>query len=226
MSDIFRDLARDFLGMPDVPETVPLKVLGLKAPMPDRAAIQTAFRRRVIEVHPDLQLAYDHPVLQPGADDALGAHPEIRELVWARDVLMEMAPADVTDRKGHIRVPVLPVTKKARTCAKCQRELLERECWAVGWGPHRSRRRGWCYECVRADDTARAAARRRQRRANKHCAAPGCTTIFTPSRSDGRYCSPRCRQMAYRCRVTAKRGSDSVPPITVTTTNTQQEASR
>jgi hypothetical protein len=202
-SDIFADFARDVFGA-----------------IPQRAAIASAFRRRAMEVHPDLQLAYDHPVLQQAAEDALSTHPEIRELVWARDVLMktapsDVAPSDVTGKTGYIHVPILPVTpKKPRTCAKCQRELAEREYFGVGWGPHRSRRRGWCYPCVRADDSARAADRRRRRRANRRCVV--CATIFTPSRSDGLYCSRRCRQKAYRGRVTTTRRSVEEPIVNVT----------
>jgi hypothetical protein len=209
MSDIFKDFARDFFGVLEVPDTIPLKVLGLMAPMPSRAAIQTAFRRRAIEVHPDLQLAYDHPVLQPGADDALGAHPAIRELVWARDVLLERAfdpDSSVTGNGGVSMSPRLSVTPQVKVCRKCHRELLGRESYAVG--ALHSRRARWCWRCVQADDAERAKERRRRRRANRRCAV--CTTIFTPSRSDGRHCSPRCRQMAYRCRVTANRRNRSV----------------
>jgi hypothetical protein len=49
-------------------------------------------------------------------------------------------------------------------------------------------------------DERNAAARekRRQARADRTC--PECGAVFTPSRSDGVYCSHRCRQRAYRAR--------------------------
>lgn len=62
------------MGADDVPETIPLRLLGLPGPsIPSREAITSAFRRRVLEVHPDVQLAYDHPVLQAAAGAALEA---------------------------------------------------------------------------------------------------------------------------------------------------------
>lgn len=216
-TNIFRDFAREMFGFiaPEVPETIPLRILGLARPIPSRETITSAFRRRVIEVHPDLRHAYDHPELQQAAEDTLSDKPEIRELVWARDVLIEMAPnpAAVTGSGGTTVSPFYPLQPRIRQCRKCQRELKGAECYAVGHGP----RGRWCWRCVADDDRARAAERRRRRRANKHCAAPGCTAVFTPSRSDGRYCSPRCRQVAYRCRVTAKTIPGLLPRLPVTT---------
>ena len=201
---IFRDFARHLFGMTtaDVPETIPLRILGLTPPVPNRQTIVSAFRRRVLEVHPDLQLAYDHPVIQEAAE-VVEAQPEIRELVWARDVLVEMAPEPVTATTGVSMHPCLSVTPKAKTCRHCERELGEREIYAVG--ASRSRRAWWCWRCVQADDAEQAKERRRRRRANRRCAQ--CAARFTPPRSDGRYCSPRCRQAAFRSRVTAAAGS-------------------
>lgn len=184
---IFRDFAREIFGVADVPETIPLRILGLRPPVPNREAIVSAFRRRVIEVHPDLQLAYDHPVLQGGAE-AVEDRPEIRELVWARDVLVEIAPNgdSVTDSGGGIEAPTQAVTRPW-VCRDCQQE---RHRWSGGR----------CLECSTAHEAAQARERRRRRRANRRCA--GCAAIFTPSRADGRYCSPACRQRAYRQRTT------------------------
>jgi hypothetical protein len=199
---IFRDFARDMFGIIEVPETIPLRILGLVPPVPARQTIVSAFRRRVLEVHPDLQLAYDHPVLQAGAEALVGTRPDIRELVWARDVLVEIAydPARVTGKQGISMRPFVPVTPTAKVCRKCQRELGEREWYAVA-AFHHSPRAGWCWRCVHADDAERAKERRRRRRANRRCVR--CAVLFTPSRSDGRYCSPRCRQAAFRKRVMA-----------------------
>ena len=60
MKDFARDVFGDYFG-PNVPETVPLRLLGLMPPIPSREVITSAFRRRVLQVHPDLQLAFDHP---------------------------------------------------------------------------------------------------------------------------------------------------------------------
>lgn len=226
MTDILHDFMYEMFGflIVEVPETIPLRILGLPPSMPAREVIVSAFRRRAIEVHPDLQLAYDHPQMQNAAEAALSEKPEIRELVWARNVLLEMAPrapdpSRVTAKTGNSVLPPLPVTPKVKICRKCQRELKENECYAVGWG--RSPRARWCWRCVQDDDTARAKERRRRRRANKRCAALGCTTVFTPSRSDGRYCSPRCRQVAYRNRVTAKTPTALEPCLAVTVAETE-----
>jgi hypothetical protein len=199
-SSIFRDV----FGGPadDVPETIPLRILGLVPPVPTRAAIVSAFRRRVLEVHPDLQLAFDYPVLQDAAED-VGTRPEIRELVWARDVLLAMVPepSNVTGEIGAFAIPRLPVTPAPKVCRQCERALGEREHYAVAPHSRHSLRAGWCWRCVEADDRERAKARRRHRRAHQRCAQ--CAAIFTPARADGRYCSPRCRQAAFRGRQRA-----------------------
>jgi hypothetical protein len=207
---IFRDFAREVFGFiaPEVPETIPLRILGLVGRIPTRESIISAFRRRVIEVHPDLQLAYDHPEIQQAAEDLLGDKPEIREIVWARDVLMQMAPSDVTAKAGTTTSPRLPVTPKPRFCGKCFVEVKSYWVWS------RRRACGFCYDCWRANEAEQARERRRRRRANRRCAA--CSAIFTPSRSDGRYCSHRCRQVAYRGRVTDERRCDVEPCLPVT----------
>ena len=51
-------------------------------------------------------------------------------------------------------------------------------------------------------------------RATRRCAR--CAALFTPSRSDGRYCSARCRQAAFRSRVTAMNGSLGATSVAVT----------
>jgi hypothetical protein len=207
--NLFRDFLSDVFGLSalDVPETIPLKVLGLTPPVPARAVIVSAFRRRVVAAHPDLQHAFDNPVLQDAANSALEHHPEIRELVWARDVLLERVsePVSGTARSSVQSTPRVPVT---RQCRQCQRELGDAPYW-----------QGWrCYDCCLARDRERAKQRRRQRRANRQC--PRCAAIFTPSRSDGRYCSPRCRQAAFRARVTANRQSHDVTALSVTSRTT------
>jgi hypothetical protein len=225
--DIFRDFARDAFGFmaPEVPASVPLRVLGLpgSSSVPGRDAIMSAFRRRCLEVHPDLQLAYDHPQLQAGAEAALGERPEIRELVWARDVLMEMAPLPANERPPcrppwlddvNRRLDAKEAARKAqkpaeRTCWKCERPMAERERWRYS-----GRRKGWCWRCCTADDAERRRERLWLKRVNRVCRT--CARRFTPTRADGRYCSPKCRQAAYRARVTGKSGNGAAQSLPVT----------
>jgi hypothetical protein len=56
---------------------------------------------------------------------------------------------------------------------------------------------------------ARRQQRKRWLRPPKLCAADGCTTQVKAHRKDARYCSPACRQKAYRERVTHIRGAAS-----------------
>jgi transposase len=58
----------------------------------------------------------------------------------------------------------------------------------------------YCRPCGRDKRLAEEREKRRQARADRICAS--CGEPFTPSRSDGCYCSSRCRQSAYRQRRT------------------------
>jgi hypothetical protein len=57
--------------------------------------------------------------------------------------------------------------------------------------------------------TANASLRRSR---NGACACEACGEAFTPTRSDGRYCSSPCRQKAYRRRVSALGGPKGSGP--------------
>jgi hypothetical protein len=57
--------------------------------------------------------------------------------------------------------------------------------------------------------TANASSRRSR---NGACACQACGESFTPTRSDGRYCSSPCRQKAYRRRVSALDGPKGSGP--------------
>jgi hypothetical protein len=63
--------------------------------------------------------------------------------------------------------------------------------------------RGHCWYCAyRARtkiSTIHISARKRRARANRTC--EHCAAVFTPPRSDGRFCSNACRQAAYRQRT-------------------------
>ena len=77
MSNFFRDFAAELFGFSlfDVPETIPL---GSWVSSRRCRRARSSCRRSVgasLEVHPDPQLADDHPALQAGAE-ALTTRPE------------------------------------------------------------------------------------------------------------------------------------------------------
>ena len=219
MTLLFEDFGSMFESWPEPPETIPLQILGLK-PSPSQRDIKSAFRAKVIEAHPDLKYAFELPAFRQAAEKHKGNLPEIRELVWARDVLIRMAPAEpIVTADGvptsHYRYP-LPQT---RECPKCQKQSkwCASECdhcgywfqrcpkcggesrgWMVAW---RGQFAGWCVKCRTEGENERRRELRRRRRANRTCRV--CGSTFTPKRSDGRYCSPSCRQRGYRERKAA-----------------------
>jgi hypothetical protein len=68
-------------------------------------------------------------------------------------------------------------TKCWRKCAACKRPALDFA-------------RGLCPKCYMRDW--------RKRHRNKHHSCKICHLVFETARRDARYCSPRCRQRAYR----------------------------
>jgi hypothetical protein len=81
-----------------------------------------------------------------------------------------------------------------RLCVRCERPFTQRLRWR--WG------RGRAHFCSTACATSYHAQRRKaaRARAREGCWCAECQASFEPSRSDGRYCSPACRQRAYRRR--------------------------
>jgi len=84
-------------------------------------------------------------------------------------------------------------------CGGCGRPVIDRD---TGW-TMRERRHVVCGAdaCRRATRAATARALRRQ-----PCVCDGCGSTFKPARGDAHYCSPACKQRAYRQRqsVTAR----------------------
>jgi hypothetical protein len=84
------------LGAVEVPASVPLRILGLEELPATSAALKTAFRRRVMELHPDLG---NYSAI-PGGTDAVIALAKtdvtVQEVVWARDVLAGKVPSVTT----------------------------------------------------------------------------------------------------------------------------------
>src|SRR5262245_52352585 len=77
------------------PDIVPLRILGLDARPPSQDEVRSAFRARLLLVHPDVAAYAAVPELQQAADAAAAERPEVAEVVWARDVLLRKVPAPV-----------------------------------------------------------------------------------------------------------------------------------
>jgi hypothetical protein len=191
-SDPVGDLFAGIFGgrmSPPPPETVPLRILGLDALPSSRDEVRAAFRTRVMAAHPDLA-AYTVPAIREVAEAAIARTPEVRELVWARDVLLHMVPT-VTAKGGgggHVaRRHELP------KCKGCDTELEH-----GAWRPRGGRWFGYCWACARDGENARRRELRAAARADRTCA--DCGDTFTPERSDGRFCSPAWRQRGVRRR--------------------------
>ena len=128
VGNIFAEFAAEVFGTGSwtkPPETVPLRILGLESLSVGRKAVQSAFRARVIAVHPDLSYAFDNPAMREAAQAGRGNLPEIRELVWARDMLFRIIPeipepgaesdAIVMEPVDHpLWTPTKPVTMQLR----------------------------------------------------------------------------------------------------------------
>jgi hypothetical protein len=71
--------------------------------------------------------------------------------------------------------------------------------YAIHWRGHWF---GCCTACATDAINERYRERRRRARADRTCGT--CGQTFTPTRSDGRYCSSACRQRAYRGRQRAE----------------------
>lgn len=70
---------------PEPPVSVPLGILELDGVPGSRETLQSAFRARVIQIHPDIN---DVSALVHRHD------PTVQELVWARNVLQRKIPLD------------------------------------------------------------------------------------------------------------------------------------
>jgi hypothetical protein len=201
------------------PDTVPLRILGISADhRPSHEHIRHMFRAKVKAAHPDLQPEDWHIRNVDAAD--------VQELVWARDVLQRKfpPPPDPATVAASARTRGLRASRnKCPVCKDEHDEPHER--------PHRKRGRwrGYCERCARDAENARQREIRRFLRAHdqncggcgfvpadrhnppsespfvSHRKCNGCGGVFTPKRSDGRFCSNACRKAAYRQRVKANR---------------------
>ena len=100
---------------------------------------------------------------------------------WQAPVCEACAPRDRHSRRWVAPAP----------CAGCQRPVYYPR-------SYRWRLRAHCSERCRLD--AWNQRRRAERAAERRFRCATCGATFTPPRADGRYCSPACRQRAYRQR--------------------------
>lgn len=169
-----------FDSYPKPPESVPLRLLGLVEMPATRYELSSAFTRQVKANHPDV-----NPIGRLTMD----------ELVWARKVLLKKMPPSpsvtgITVAAGHM-------------VSRYEPEPCKGGCGKLGGGGWRQGRRwrGFCEPCSYVAENAELRERRRLARADRMCAV--CDAVFTPARSDGRYCKSACRQRAFRARKAA-----------------------
>jgi hypothetical protein len=116
--------------------------------------------------------------------------------VWRERIeLVEfLRPWAVVPVCGRCVSPVArTLANPAQPCAGCGRPVHQ-------YMAHQRARVVCCEACARS---ARLAARRQQRteaRGTRQCENESCGETFEPTRTDGRFCSSRCRQQAYRRR--------------------------
>jgi len=199
LASVFGDLF-GFGSWPEPPDIVPLRILGLAERPASQDAVRSAFRARLGAVHPDTAAYREVPWLQHAADSIAAGRPEVAELVWARDVLLRKIPA-VTDAAAHVGTPSPVTPLKPQECKGCGGIHVAYSGGTVYGFHHEGRWRGYCYGCAYHAENARQRDLRRDRRADRACES--CGETFTPPRSDGRYCSPACRQRSYRQRQAA-----------------------
>jgi hypothetical protein len=105
MSKLFADVFSALLGIgnfAEPPDSVPLRLLGLEAIPATHAAINDAFRRRVMELHPDTAAYSASPDLAADALTSAEADATVQEAMWARDILFGKVH-DATAEKSHSR---------------------------------------------------------------------------------------------------------------------------
>lgn len=209
---------------PEPPETVPLRLLGLDKKPTHQNVVKSAFRAKVVAVHPDLALNVE------ARDD-----PEIRELVWARDVLLRMTPEPVTDGKGEQlnTFSIRNYPKKCHTCgvsrpphskerwvtvgslywcAKCSPEHVP--CCMCGGEAPGPKRRMWTFRnpmifCEDCDRNRRE--KWEEKFGNTYLRSPRwhkcvqCGVAMTPYRAGTLYCGDQCRRISGNKRQKARR---------------------
>ena len=194
---LFAGMFAELFGIgtyPEPPDITVLRLLGLTERPAAQDEVKAAFRARLRELHPDAE-RYEGTHLAAATAAIAVQRPEVRELVWARDVLLRKTPPPpVTASGGSLSTLI-----SRNACAACGRTITGLFGKPDPLPATTMRRwRGYCAPCADDAEPGRLRDLRRQARADREC--EGCGGTFTPVRSDGRYCSAACRQKAYRQR--------------------------
>jgi hypothetical protein len=120
-------------AFPEPPDSVALRTLGLTAKPASQDAVKAAFRKRLMEVHPDLA-TYTDPTIRALWERMLGSELTVQELVWARDVLYKKIPP-VPQPGAETIVASKPQTEEERREARRREDESKRTgllCWKCG----------------------------------------------------------------------------------------------
>lgn len=187
---------RDFLftahlqnGPGQVPESLLLRVLGLKAMPTSPQVVRTAARNRILQVHPDY--------------NAEGSYEEILEVRWAKEALLILL--DIQETLGIMDPPLLlGETQESRVSATLLRDTGKlKQSWGrrIRWGKKPMYRP--CEQCGKDMVVALGVVDHK---------VPGTDfeVLEVQDRKPGprqRFCSAACRQKAWRARkATEPRG--------------------
>ncbi|HEY5025392.1 MAG TPA: hypothetical protein VII76_10485 [Acidimicrobiales bacterium] len=180
----------DIFGDPPAPDSLLLRVLGLVEMPHSTEDVKSAFRTRLLQVHPDI-----------GAGGTEAAE-SVSELAWAREVLLRRV-AVTASTFGHDS-PQQASQRSGPTCIVCggERKGHKGRPYSVRQAFYSGRPQRWigyCEACMKDAENERLREARAQVRAGRRCEE--CGDAFAPKRSDGRFCCAACRQTAYRKRV-------------------------
>ena len=199
---VFRDFVYDVFGMSLLwrPENIGSRAAGAAADV-----LVSAYRQRVLEVQRQLQWASRSIPSYWRGREAVAERPEKSLAHVGTGCVVERAPVLSEPRNGSQRNPMVGSLTRSRRGGEGVSDSAN-EKWA-------SASTTAC--CVRWPDTGGGVGRvcRRTMRRGRRTGGDGgghnsscrpCAAVFTPARADGRYSSARCRQAAFRQRVTAK----------------------
>jgi predicted nucleic acid-binding Zn ribbon protein len=158
LGGMFDDLAQLFgVGSwPEPPDHLPLRILGLSEGA-SREAVVKAFRKKLLEIHPDLRPAFENPDFREWAQAGRGDLPDVQELVWARDCALRKIPEPVTSNGSTAVSVTKSVTDRPHFKAESGKAAICRNCGGELKPPERINlyRRSvelYCDACAKRED--------------------------------------------------------------------------